>query len=217
MRLLTVCVALLAASTSQAESFSLVLPSGVDLTTQQTTSSPDAELVVSDRMLIAKHGVALAVRPEAFHQRAPLALDARYLVRDAKGRVHPIVVHDVRGDVVVLSTEPALGSGPADESMLVGRYHTEHVRIAGQMSEAKFPQLELRPGGTYRLGGVTGRWMYAAGKLSLDGYYADWGVAAVSERLDEVRFRFLRGPIAFEVKLRRSEPKTLISQASVVR
>lgn len=217
MRLLTACFALLAASTSQAESFSLVVPSGVDLTTQQTTSSADAELVVSDRVLVAKHGIALGARPETFHPLAPLALDARYLVRDGDGRVHPVVVHAVRGNTVLLSTGPAVGQAPADESLLIGIYETDQVRFDGKMSEAKFPELELRADGTYRLGGVSGRWTYAAGALSLDGYYAAWGSATVSNRADEVSFRFLRGPVAFDVKLRRSAPKTLVSQASLVR
>lgn len=218
MRSLLICLLVLTASASEAASLSLVMPAGVDLQQQKATSRTGADLVVFDRVLIAQHGIALAPASTDFQQQAPLVLDADYRVRDAAGGVHQVRVHAVHGKNVVLTTTTGEEAETATERRLGGRYETALVRIGGEVSEAKYPDLVLHSDGTFQIGGVTGDWTSVKGALSLGGYYANWGMADVSGRGDQIRFRFSRGHLEFEVTLHRAPAgTTLVSQVTAVR
>lgn len=202
MRSTVFAAALLLALTATAETFRGLDVVNVSLVRQVLTAEANADLRVSERMVVAVHGIRLERTSQAFFGSAPLALDEPYLVRDATGAEHRMWVRTVANRLIVVEVQPRQLAESKDP--LVGRYRVTAVTIGGSEARPTFGDLRLMPDGTYFLGGAKGHWQWVDGQLMLDGPVSYWGTGTVSADVRTITFSFTRGPVLWKVSYERS-------------
>ncbi|MBL8921068.1 MAG: hypothetical protein JNJ54_19555 [Myxococcaceae bacterium] len=193
--------ALLFAVTASAETFRGLDVVNVSLARQVMTAEANADLRVSDRMVIAVHGIRLERTSQSYFGSAPLALDEPYMVRDAAGAEYRMWVRTVANRLIVVEIQPRQLAESKDP--LVGRFRATSITIGGNEARPTFGDLRLMPDGRYFMGGARGHWQWADGQLVLDGPVSYWGSGAVSADVRSITFTFTRGPVEWKVTYER--------------
>lgn len=193
--------AVLLAVTASAETFRGLDAVNVSLARQVMTAEANADLRVTERMVIAVHGIRLERTSQAFFGSAPLALDEPYMVRDAAGAEYRMWVRTVANRLIVVEIQPRQLAESKDP--LIGRFRVSTITIGGNEARPTFGDLRLMPDGKYFMGGAQGHWQWADGQLMLDGAVSYWGQGAVSADVRTITFTFTRGPVVWKVTYER--------------
>jgi hypothetical protein len=202
---------LFAAPTLAADVFHAAEPAMVSLSRHTVTSTADAELKVTRRTIEAPFGIRREAGREQFSSSVALALGETYIVRDAKGVTHWVQISipsDGFIDVEVVGDVEAprqLFSG--------GRFKNATVIVNGTPTEVTFGSLVLEEDGKYRLGQVRGEWNPSRGGVVLSAGYAAWGRGQLSADGRELRFRFYRGSLIWEVTFMRTDAAPPVASA----
>lgn len=197
MRSALFAAAVLLAATATAETFRGLDVVNVSLARQTVTNEANADLRVSERMVIAVHGIRLERTSESYFGSAPLALDEPYMVRDAAGAEYRLWVRTVANRLIVVEVQPRQLAESKDP--LIGRFRVSAVSINGSEARPTFGDLRLLPNGKYFMGGAQGHWQWTDGQLVLDGPISYWGSGAVSADVRTLTFSFVRGPLTWKV------------------
>jgi hypothetical protein len=199
MRSLLLFASLLAVSAS-AQVFQARGTLALSLDRRALTASAGADVIVTDRVVQAAHGIRLEAGQQAFRRSAAVSLDAPYLVRDARGEPVRMWVRTIAGDQVVVEVQrlrPGAGLSPGAPR---GRYRAASVTVNGAPAQPTFGDLMLEADGRYRQGSASGRWAFDNGQLRFEGAIVHWGVAVPAPEGDGVVFEFDRGAFHWVVR-----------------
>jgi hypothetical protein len=154
--------------------------------------------------LEARYGIRPEGRSQGFVNIYPLVLDEPYRVRDVSGAEYRLWAHDAVDGRVSLEVLPLVGPAlPGDSTGVAGHYRFTAVRIGGENTDSRYPDLRLGADGVYHLGSTTGAWSTHRGAVTLSGHFGTWGPAQILPDGSLV-FRFSRGELAFEIALERA-------------
>lgn len=171
------------------------------LTRGAVTDAQSSELDVTARGINARNGIKRASRAGAFDYREVTVLGEPYDLQDANGGKWRLWVRTVAGHDMVVELVRAR---PARRAV-TEHFQLSSLSINGEEASPTFPPLVLEADGTYRLGGVTGRFQRTETGVTLDGVPAHFGKGRYWANLDGLTFNYRLGKNHFEVKYQASQ------------
>jgi hypothetical protein len=205
---------LVLSSTALAKNWLVVAPAGVELKSMTLTRCDEADVCVRANRIDVLGGIRRESSQADFAPAAPIVLDEAYRLRDAFGTEFHLVVHAVEGDRVAIEIAP-LGEpvSAIDDSGLAGRYKVTQVVIAGENTDARYPDLRLAADQSFHLGASGGSWWTDGKAVLLDGHFGSWGPGDLGAGGKTLTFHFERGPLDFTVVMTRVEDDRLQAAA----
>ena len=192
---------------SLASSFAITVPGGINLEHQGYSDIAAADVRVREGQIWSRGGIRLSAEQE-FAPNAPMILQSPLEVRDANGHAFKLVIWEVKEGhaTVELIDEKKNAEVVEPPRGPTRRFHLAEMSLNGETAHSAYPDLILRPDGTYRFGAAQGHWAETDDTVTLDGYYEAWGVASISND-QQLTFDFRRGGHRFQMRMERT-PET---------
>lgn len=172
-----------------AQKFLAVEPLGLDLSRQREVAIAQADVVVGQKTIEARHGVRCGAG--SFESRVVTTLERECEVRLSTGETRSLFV-TLEGYTLAIQLQPHVGMPKT-----LGEYVQRSAKINGQETAANFGTLKLMEDGRYSIGKAHGRWSKRGGSLGFEGPIAHWAVTYLPG--GELEFRFLRGPLEYSI------------------